>query len=87
MVEQGGQKGIIGRELGIAFVGVGRMGSQRATIAATHPAVRFMAVSDIDPARARAPSAIARATGSLTAPCSWSNFGSTRRMSILAAFA
>ena len=54
MVEQGRQKGIIGRELGIAFVGVGRMvGSQRATIASTHPAVRFMAVSDIDPARAR----------------------------------
>ena len=54
MAEQGRQKGIIGRELGIAFVGVGRMGSQRATIAATHPAVRFLAVSDIDPARARA---------------------------------
>ena len=54
MAEQGRQKGIIGRDLGIAFVGVGRMGSQRATIAATHPAVRFLAVADIDPARARA---------------------------------
>ncbi|MCL5807937.1 MAG: Gfo/Idh/MocA family oxidoreductase [Deltaproteobacteria bacterium] len=53
MVEQGRQKGIIGRELGIAFVGAGRMGSQRATIASTHPAVRFLAVADIDPARAR----------------------------------
>ena len=41
MVKQGRQKGIIGKELGIAFVGVGRMGSQRATIASTHPAVRF----------------------------------------------
>jgi predicted dehydrogenase len=54
MVEQGRQKGIIGRELGIAFVGAGRMGSQRATIAATHPAVRFLAIADKDPARARA---------------------------------
>ena len=53
MVEQGRQKGIIGRELGIAFVGAGRMGSQRAAIASTHPAVRFLAVADIDPARAR----------------------------------
>ena len=53
MVEQGRQKGIIGRELGIAFVGAGRMGSQRAVIASTHPAVRFLAVADIDPARAR----------------------------------
>ncbi len=42
------------RELGIAVVGAGRMGSQRASVAATHPAVRFLAVSDIDPARARA---------------------------------
>jgi predicted dehydrogenase len=54
MVEQSRQKGIIGRELGIAVVGAGRMGSQRATIASTHPAVRFLAVSDIDPGRAHA---------------------------------
>jgi len=53
MTEQGRQKGIIGKELGIAFIGAGRMGSQRATIAATHPAVRFLAIADIDPARAR----------------------------------
>ena len=53
MVEQDRQKGIIGKELGIAFVGAGRMGSQRASIAATHPAVRFLAIADIDPARAR----------------------------------
>ena len=54
MAEQGRQKGIIGKELGIGFIGAGRMGSQRAAIAATHPAVRFLAVADIDPARARA---------------------------------
>ena len=53
MAEQGRKKGIIGRELGIAVIGAGRMGSQRAGIAATHPAVRFLAISDIDPARAR----------------------------------
>ena len=53
MTEQGRQKGIIGKELGIAFIGAGRMGSQRAAIAATHPAVRFLAIADIDPARAR----------------------------------
>jgi len=53
MVKQSGQKGAVGRELGIAVIGAGRMGSQRAGIAATHPAVRFLALSDIDPARAR----------------------------------
>lgn len=53
MVEQDRQKGIIGRELGIAVIGAGRMGSQRAGIAAAHPAVRYLAVSDIDPSRAR----------------------------------
>jgi len=40
------------KELGIAIVGSGRMGSQRASLAAAHPAVRFLAVSDIDPSRA-----------------------------------
>jgi predicted dehydrogenase len=53
MVEQGRQKGIIGRDLGIAVVGAGRMGTRRASIASTHPAVRFLAISDIDPLRAR----------------------------------
>ncbi len=53
MVAQGRQKGIIDRELGVAVVGAGRMGTRRASIAATHPAVRFLAISDIDPARAR----------------------------------
>ncbi len=40
------------RELGIAVVGSGRMGFQRTSLAAAHPAVRFLAVSDIEPARA-----------------------------------
>jgi predicted dehydrogenase len=53
MVEQGRQKRIIGKELGIAVVGAGRMGTRRASIASTHPAVRFLAIADIDPSRAR----------------------------------
>lgn len=36
------------RELGIAVVGSGRIGSLRARLAAAHPAVRFLAVSDLD---------------------------------------
>ena len=40
-------------ELGIAIIGAGRIGSLRARLAAAHPAVRFMAVSDVDPAAAR----------------------------------
>lgn len=40
--------------LGIAVVGAGRIGTLRAKLAAKHPAVRFLAVSDLDPARARA---------------------------------
>jgi predicted dehydrogenase len=39
--------------LGIAVVGAGRIGTLRARIAAKHPAVRFLAVSDKDPAAAR----------------------------------
>lgn len=42
------------RELGIAVVGAGRIGTLRARLAAKHPSVRFLAVSDVDPARARA---------------------------------
>jgi predicted dehydrogenase len=41
------------RELGVAVVGAGRIGTRRAAIAATHPGVRFLAVSDLDPSRAR----------------------------------
>src|SRR3979409_2796125 len=40
--------------IGIAVVGAGRMGTLRARLAAKHPAVRFLAISDRDPARARA---------------------------------
>ncbi|MCC7105911.1 MAG: Gfo/Idh/MocA family oxidoreductase, partial [Chloroflexi bacterium] len=40
------------RELGIAVIGSGRIGSFRARLASQHPAVRFLAVSDLDPARA-----------------------------------
>ena len=54
MVESPHQEKIERRELGIAIVGAGRMGSQRASVAATHPAVRFLALADSDPARARA---------------------------------
>src|SRR3984885_9188682 len=41
------------KELGIAVVGSGRIGTVRARLAAKHPAVRFLAVSDRDPDRAR----------------------------------
>ncbi|MBI4192889.1 MAG: Gfo/Idh/MocA family oxidoreductase [Betaproteobacteria bacterium] len=42
------------KEIGIAVVGSGRIGTLRARLAAKHPAVNFLAVSDIDPNRARA---------------------------------
>jgi len=42
------------KELGIAVIGSGRIGTLRARLAAKHPAVRFLAISDLDPARARA---------------------------------
>jgi predicted dehydrogenase len=41
-------------EIGIAIVGAGRIGTLRARLAAKHPAVRFIAISDRDPARAQA---------------------------------
>jgi predicted dehydrogenase len=40
-------------DLGIAVVGAGRIGTLRARLAAKHPAVRFLAIADRDPARAR----------------------------------
>ena len=40
------------RELGIAVVGSGRIGSLRARMAAAHPAVKFLAVSDLSADRA-----------------------------------
>jgi predicted dehydrogenase len=40
--------------LGVAVIGAGRIGTLRARLAAKHPAVRYVAISDADPARARA---------------------------------
>src|SRR5262249_61276631 len=40
--------------IGIAVVGAGRIGTLRARLAAKHPAVRFLAIADRDPARAAA---------------------------------
>jgi predicted dehydrogenase len=42
------------KELGIAVIGSGRIGTLRARLAAKHPAVRFLAISDLDPVRAKA---------------------------------
>src|SRR5690606_22749053 len=41
------------RRLGIAVVGAGRIGSLRARFSAEHPAVDFVAVSDLDESNAR----------------------------------
>jgi predicted dehydrogenase len=40
--------------IGIAVVGAGRIGTLRARLAAKHPAVGYVAISDKDPARAKA---------------------------------
>jgi len=40
-------------DIGIAVIGAGRIGTLRARLAAKHPAVRFLAISDLDPERAR----------------------------------
>jgi len=42
------------RNLGIAVIGAGRIGTLRARLAAKHPSVGFLAISDHDPAFARA---------------------------------
>ena len=42
------------KQLGVAVVGSGRIGTLRARLAAKHPAVDFLAVSDVDPAKAEA---------------------------------
>ncbi len=42
------------KELGIAVIGAGRIGTLRARLAAKHPAVKFLAFADLDPARAAA---------------------------------
>lgn len=48
------------RQIGVAVVGSGRIGTLRAHMASRHPSVRFLAVSDKDPERAKA---LAEATG------------------------
>ena len=40
--------------IGIGVIGAGRIGTLRARLAAKHPAVSYLAISDRDPARARA---------------------------------
>jgi predicted dehydrogenase len=47
------EESVTTKDLGIAVVGSGRIGTLRARLAAKHPAVRFVAVSDKDPANAR----------------------------------
>src|SRR5437879_3426435 len=42
------------KELGIAVIGAGRIGTLRAKLSAKHPCVGFIAVSDKDPDRASA---------------------------------
>ena len=41
-----------GKPIGVAVIGSGRIGTLRAHMAARHPSVRYLAVSDKDPARA-----------------------------------
>jgi predicted dehydrogenase len=50
------------KPLGIAVVGAGRIGTLRARLAARHPAVGFLAISDRDPACAKALADTAGAT-------------------------
>ena len=40
--------------LGVAVIGAGRIGTLRARLAAKHPAVRYVAISDADPEIGRA---------------------------------
>ena len=47
-------------ELGVAIIGAGRIGALRAQLAAGHPAVRFLALADIDAARNSRPQTIMR---------------------------
>jgi len=48
------------RQIGLAIIGCGRMGSHRARLAAQHAGVRFLALADIDEGRL---AALGRATG------------------------
>src|SRR5262249_6187494 len=42
------------KQLGLAIIGSGRIGTLRARLAKDHPAVGYIAVSDAEPAKARA---------------------------------
>jgi predicted dehydrogenase len=42
------------KELGVAVIGAGRIGTLRAKLSAKHPSVGFLAISDMDPSRADA---------------------------------
>ncbi|MBT3350159.1 MAG: Gfo/Idh/MocA family oxidoreductase [Nitrospinaceae bacterium] len=42
------------KELGVAVIGAGRIGTHRSRLAVQHPAVRFLAISDLEPERAEA---------------------------------
>jgi predicted dehydrogenase len=48
-----GAKPLPRRELGVAVIGCGRIGTLRAVMASRHPAVRSIALADRDPTRAR----------------------------------
>ena len=48
------------KKLGIAVIGAGRIGTLRARLSAKHPSVGFLAISDLDPARA---ATLAKTTG------------------------
>jgi predicted dehydrogenase len=56
------QQGVtsLSKELGVAVIGAGRIGTLRARLAAKHPSVGFIAIADADPERARA---LAQQTG------------------------
>jgi predicted dehydrogenase len=42
------------KTLGVAVIGAGRIGTLRARLSAKHPSVGFLAIADLDPARAKA---------------------------------
>lgn len=48
------------KHLGVAVIGAGRIGTLRARLSAKHPSVGFLAIADLDPARAQA---LAETTG------------------------
>jgi predicted dehydrogenase len=56
-----GEDNVQSRQIGIAVVGSGRIGTLRARLAAKHPAVRFLAVSDKEPVHAEKLAALAGA--------------------------